>query len=204
MSMKSWLHDFDKTGMSMHRLAWVLTVVGLAQVATGPVEAVARQGHALLAGPENSRSTTLNTGFVQQTRAWPGGVQSSGQKRPARWRRGKTIDARQAVRIAERFVHDNGYTDFIPDDLSRLAPESLEFSRNPRGWFKYRHGLLKPQAVGYRKGGRNDPKGWTVGFALVKPSNPDAEIAVTMDERGRGAVVQHMGFFLKGLEPRPE
>ena len=63
----------------------------------------------------------------------------------------------------------NGYTDFIPDDTQRLVPESIEFSRDTRAWLKERHNQLKPQAVGYRKGRRNDVKGWTVGFALVKP-----------------------------------
>jgi hypothetical protein len=68
----------------------------------------------------------------------------------------RAIDARQAVRIAERFVRENGYTDFIPDDPRRLVPESIEFSRNRRDWLKARHNELKPQAVGYRNGSRND------------------------------------------------
>ena len=130
---------------------------------------VTPQGHALQAGPENFRTSTLKTGFLQQTGAWPGGVQSFTQKRPAQWRRGKTIDARQAVRIAERFVHDNGYTDFTPDDLRRIAPESFNFSRNPYDWFKSRHGLLKPQAVGYRRAPGTIPK---AGLSTSRSSNP--------------------------------
>jgi hypothetical protein len=186
----------------MQRVAWAVTVVDVvlaAAVARGQVAEVTQTD------PENSPTASHKSGFLQQRGAWPGGVQSFPQKRPARWRRGKPIDARQAVRIAERFVHDNGYTDYVPDNLLRIAPESFDFSRNPYEWFKYRHGLLKPQAVGYRKGSRNDPKGWTVGFALVKPlENPDAGIAVTMDAKGRGAIVQHMGINLKSLEPRLE
>src|SRR4051794_6037922 len=48
------------------------------------------------------------------------------------------IDARQAVRIAERFVRENGYTDFVPVGPRRLVPESIEFSRDPRVWLKER------------------------------------------------------------------
>jgi hypothetical protein len=127
-------------------------------------------------------------------------------------RHGKeTINARQAVRIAERFVRANGYTDFVPDDANRLIPESLEFSRDRRDWLKQRHNTLKPRAVGYRKGARNEPKGWMVGFELVDPFEDQRIIdqrrigrGVTMDARGRGVMVQHMGFFLDGLEPRPD
>jgi hypothetical protein len=118
----------------------------------------------------------------------------------------KAIDARQAVQIAERFVRENGYTDFIPDDPRQLVPESMEFSRDRRDWLKGRHNTLKPKAVGYRKGSRNDPKGWTVGFALVKPSDATRAVgrAVTMDTRGRSVRVEHMGFYLERLETRPD
>jgi hypothetical protein len=118
----------------------------------------------------------------------------------------KAIDARQAVRIAERFVRRNGYTDFIPDDPRQLVPESIEFSRDRRDWLKARHNTLKPKAVGYLKGSRNNSKGWTVGFALVKPtdSTPAVGRAVTMDARGHNLRVEHMGFYLDSLESRPD
>src|SRR3954447_22853219 len=74
----------------------------------------------------------------------------------------RAIDSRQAVRIAERFVRENGYTDFVPEDLRRLVPESLEDSRDCRVWLKQRHNQLKPHSVGYLEESRNDPKGWTV------------------------------------------
>ena len=123
--------------------------------------------------------------------------------RPDDWQRERS--ARQAVAIAERFVRENGYTDFVPDDLRRLVPESIEFSR-ARNWLKDRHNTLKPQAVGFRKGSRNDREGWTVGFELVDPTNvtPATGRAVTMDAKGHRIRVEHMGFFLKGLDPRPD
>jgi hypothetical protein len=117
------------------------------------------------------------------------------------------IDARQAVRIAERFVRLNGYTDFVPNDPSRLTPETLEFSGDQHVRLKERHNTLKPRAIGFREGARNYPKGWTVGFELVEPIGDGKRAvgrAVTMDERGHHLRVQHMGFYLDGLKPRPD
>lgn len=136
-----------------------------------------------------------------------GVTMAAGEARGQASRREKgTIDARQAVRIAERFVRENGYTDFIPKDPRRLVPESLEFSRDRRDWLKSRHNSLKSQSVGYRKGSRNDPKGWTVGFAPVKPLDEERPVgrAVTMDARGRRVRVEHMDLYLERLEPRPD
>jgi hypothetical protein len=128
------------------------------------------------------------------------------QSQAARRSKG-AVDARQAVRIAERFVRSNGYTDFVPKDPSRLTPETLEFSGDQRAWLKGRHNTLKPRAVGFSEGARNHPKGWTVGFELVEPIGDGKRAigrAVTMDERGHHLRVQHMGFYLDGLKPRPE
>jgi hypothetical protein len=118
------------------------------------------------------------------------------------------IDARQAIRIAERFVRQNGgYTEFVPNDPSRLAPETLEFSRDQRVWLRERHNTLKPRAVGFREGARNHPEGWTVGFELVRRIGGGKEAigrAVTMDAGGRHLTVQHMGFHLDSFKPRPD
>ncbi len=86
-------------------------------------------------------------------------------------------------------------------------PETLEFSRDNRSWLEHRNNTLKPRAVGFREGARNDPKGWTVGFELVKPLGDGKRAvgrAVTMDARGRHLTVQHMGFNLDTLKPRPD
>jgi hypothetical protein len=119
----------------------------------------------------------------------------------------RAIDPRQAIRISERFVRQNGYTEFVPDDPSRLAPESFGFSRDKRVWLRQRHNTLKPRAAGFLEGARNYPKGWTVGFELVKPIADGKEPigrAVTMDAMGHHVTVQHMGFYLDSLRPRPE
>ena len=124
---------------------------------------------------------------------------------PAR-RAKEAIDAREAVRIAEQFVRENGYTNVRPKDPRRLVPESIEFSHDRRVWLKERHNTLKPRAVGYRKGARNDANGWTVGFELVSPLDKTRAVGrgVTMNAKGRRVRVEHMGFFLSGLEPRPD
>jgi hypothetical protein len=182
--------------------------IAIVRPSTRSERAVREEGPQVIqAGLANFRNTSLKNGFHPFAGAWPGRVRFYAHDRPEPPHLPKgVIDARQAVRIAERFVRQNGYTDFVPDDLRRLLPETLEFSSKPSTWLKQRHNTLTPLAVGYRKGARNERDGWTVGFALVDPINGDPEIGmgVTMDARGRNVTMQHMGFFLKGLEPRPE
>ena len=115
------------------------------------------------------------------------------------------IDAKQAVRIAEQFIRENGYTDIVPSDPGSIEPESIEFAAEGEDRLANRHDTLRPEALGYRMGGRNNPMGWTVGFELVKPlEDPDVGRAVTMGEHGEDVMIQHMGFSLRNLEPRPE
>jgi hypothetical protein len=61
------------------------------------------------------------------------------------WLRPLTAD--EAVRIAERFVRENGYTDFTPDDARQLVPESIEFSRDRRDRLERRHNTMRRNAV---------------------------------------------------------
>jgi hypothetical protein len=116
----------------------------------------------------------------------------------------KPIDAPRAVEIAERFVRENGYTDFVPQDASKLTAESFE--RSERGeWIARRHNKLRPRALGYMARGKDSKRGWTVGFEPVSPSaNAGTGRAVTMDEYGEGLTVQHKDLILKNLKPRPK
>ena len=182
--------------------------VAIVRPSAKSTKAVHNEGPQVIqAGFENSRSVSLKTGVRQHARAWPDGVRYFAHKRPVPPPRPRgIIDARQAVQIAERFVRDNGYTDYVPENIRRLEPERLEFSASPREWYQQRHASLQPQAVGYRKGGRNDPEGWTIGFALVegRGRKPDVGRGVSMDARGHSVTMEHMGFYLTGLEPRPD
>jgi hypothetical protein len=116
------------------------------------------------------------------------------------------ITASQAIRIAEEFIRANGYTDYSPEDVSKLdvdLPEKMteEDQKFLKKFLAGRSNSIKPRAYGWRKGRRNDPKGWTVGFELVKPLKNDPSIgqAVEMDEHGSDVWVEHMGFDLKSL-----
>jgi hypothetical protein len=113
------------------------------------------------------------------------------------------IDAAQAVKIAEQFVRDNGYTDYIPPDTNKLVPESYE-RLGREDWIARRRNTLRPLALGYFEGARRDPSGWTVGFEYVEPSDRGLGRAVTMDERGGLLRMQHQDLRLKFLRPRPE
>src|SRR5690349_14524020 len=52
------------------------------------------------------------------------------------------VDAREAERIAERFVRDNGYTAYVPTDLAGLQPESLEVGDDRKVWLAGRTNTL--------------------------------------------------------------
>jgi hypothetical protein len=114
------------------------------------------------------------------------------------------IDAARAVKIAEQFVRENGYTDYVPPDSGGLVLEALERSEQRDMWIKLRRNTLRPRALGYLEGARNDDNGWTVGFEYVEPSDLGAGRAVTMDARGGSVRMQHVDFILKHLKPRPE
>jgi hypothetical protein len=110
------------------------------------------------------------------------------------------VDAKEAVGIAEQFVRENGYTDFVPIDLVALQPEAIEHGARDQ-WPAHRANTLLPVAKGIGRGAPNHPKGWTVGFAYVKPLG-DSSIgrAVTMDEFGEHVRMQHKDLMLDSLE----
>jgi hypothetical protein len=114
------------------------------------------------------------------------------------------VDAKEALGIAEQFVRENGYTDFVPIDLVALQPEGIEYGDRDQ-WPAHRAKTLLPVAKGIRRGAMIDPNGWTVGFAYVKPLR-DSSIgrAVTMDEFGEHVRMEHQGLRLDSLESGPK
>ncbi len=114
-----------------------------------------------------------------------------------------TIDVTQALAIAEHFVHDNGYTDFKPDDPSKLTPESIEWTERDT-WIDRRFNTIRSKAIGYSKGAKSDFDGWTIGFELTNPRNRNHGRAVTMDARGGMLRMQHQDLLLDKLLPRPD
>ena len=114
-----------------------------------------------------------------------------------------TIDVTQAIAIAEKFVHDNAYTDFKPDDPSKLTPESIEWTKRDT-WIDRRFNTIRSKAIGYSKGAGSYFDGWTIGFELTNPGNRNLGRAVTMDARGGMLRMQHKDLLLDKLLPRPD
>lgn len=83
----------------------------------------------------------------------------------------------EAIRAAELFVTENGYTSDPPSpDPGRFRPERPEEARVPRSSvLQVRHGTLKSGAVGLSpgQGGVDDVVGWSVFFEyLASPEDP--------------------------------
>jgi hypothetical protein len=118
---------------------------------------------------------------------------------------GDAISAADAVRIAERFVVLNGYTDLpAADDLAQLTPESLELRGDRSWWLEERRNTLERSAYGYWRGRRGSRPGWTVVFRYVDapPEYRDVGRAVTMDPDGTHVRVEHIDALLKAVEKK--
>ncbi len=106
-----------------------------------------------------------------------------------------TIDVTQAIAIAEKFVHDNGYTDFKPDDPGKLTPESIEWTERDT-WIDRRFNTIRSRAIGYSKGAESYFDGWTIGFELTNPGNRNDGRAVTNGRPRRHATHATQSFTL--------
>ena len=108
----------------------------------------------------------------------------------------------EAVRLAEAFVAQNGYTD-LRADKSKLAHETIEWTSNIDDMLKQRHDTLARKAYGIVHGRKGGAPGWTVVFRYSHPaSKQERRIgrAVTMNLDGSGLRVEHVDFILKYLE----
>ena len=119
----------------------------------------------------------------------------------------KKITEAEAVKIAEIFVADNGYTEAKPN-TKKLAPESLNWGRTYEAELKLRHNTLEPKAYGIAAGNR-EGKGWTVVFkqsrefsrtwgseSIHSESKRATGRAVCMNEYGEHCMVMHKDIFL--------
>jgi hypothetical protein len=121
--------------------------------------------------------------------------------------RKKKLDATEAIRLAECFIAQNGYTDVNPTvDQRQLAQESVDPGTDELG-MRMRRDSLERNAYGYARGARLSD-GWTVLFrkkykaeqAKLIP-NYEERIkktgrAVTMDAYGRAITIEHQDFYL--------
>ena len=113
----------------------------------------------------------------------------------------RALSASEAVEMAERFIRDNGYTNYTPPPWRTLVPESIEFLP-PEEWREFREDTLHRRAYGYSRGGRRGT-GWTVVFRHKRRGAPtETGRAVTMDLDGADIRIEHSDFFLSAVETK--
>ena len=73
----------------------------------------------------------------------------------------------EAIKLAEKYVLENGYTDNeLQIDSTIIQPDITEQVMDKKGVIQLRRNTLKPKAVFESKGLRR----WTVGFQSIKDS----------------------------------
>ncbi len=114
----------------------------------------------------------------------------------------KQLSEEEAVRLAEEFVAQNGYTDLRPDK-NKLAHETIESESNIDDMLRQRHDTLKRKAYGVLRGRKGGVSGLTVVFRYSHPASKQERRngrAVTMNLDGTGLRVEHVNFILKYVE----
>ena len=111
------------------------------------------------------------------------------------------INALQAVKIAEQFVRENGYTDYVPPDSSKLKGESIEWEDREK-WIAQRHNTVRSRALGYLERVWDQSSGWMVAFEYL-PSARGSAPGVSMDRYGGRLRMEHKDVNLKLFLPRP-
>jgi hypothetical protein len=105
----------------------------------------------------------------------------------------------QAIKLAELFIAQNGYTD-LPPDQTKIACETIEGGANVDETLKDRHDTLQRTAYGVVRGRKAGSAGWTVVFRYKHPVDRDERSvgrAVTMNLDGGDARVEHVDFILR-------
>lgn len=100
--------------------------------------------------------------------------------------RTRKLGGLEAIKMAEQFVIEQGYSDAKPDQSYHLILlESGEFATDTTKILEDRLNSVKRKAIGAKEHGNS----WTVGFMLV---NEEENIgrAVTMDTLGRNIIMQ--------------
>ena len=126
----------------------------------------------------------------------------------------------KAVRLAEEFVVQNGYTD-LPAEKDKIIRETVEFSGNLDELLKFRADTLERKAYGILHKGTGTKmrkEGWTVVFRLknvpdnyykylsqtrgkkLTKDNLPIGRAVTMDANFQNLSIEHKPFSLKNLD----
>jgi cell division protein FtsL len=110
----------------------------------------------------------------------------------------------EAIKLAERFIAQNGYTD-LPPEKDKLANESFELAESVEEMLKMRRDTIEPKAYGISSGRKGGSPGWTVVFRYKHPSGQQMRRngrAVTMNLDGGKMRVEHVDFILKKVDKR--
>ena len=106
----------------------------------------------------------------------------------------------KAVRLAEEFIVQNGYTN-LPPLKDTLSYESVEMAANTDEMLKWRHDTLERKAYGLISSGRMGKDGWTVVFRASHPRTKEDNVlgrAVTMDAKFSNLRVEHKAIYMNG------
>ena len=128
----------------------------------------------------------------------------------------------KAVRIAEEFIAQNGYTD-LPADKNKINYETVEYARSLDELLKSRANTLERKAYGIlytATGTKMGEKGWTVVFQskgvpddyyksisqatgkkITRENSPIGR-AVTMDADFQNLLVEHKDFPLQNVDKK--
>jgi len=106
----------------------------------------------------------------------------------------ETITMKEAVTIAETFIAENGYTKLPESRVKRLLDnESIEWTADRKQLLAQRRNTLSAEAIGAKRGRRNDPAGWSVAFDYTnQQGNSDNCRVVTMTASGREVRIEHV------------
>lgn len=134
---------------------------------------------------------------ARETKAEP---QIARQEQPA----DENPEAR-AVRMAEEFIAQNGYTD-LPPAKDKLSYETVEMASGVDEMLKWRHDTLTRKAYGLVYRGRMGTKGgWTVVFRPQPRHSGGKDVwgrAVTMDKDFQNLRVEHKAFPLAKVDKK--
>ena len=115
----------------------------------------------------------------------------------------KKLSEAEAIRLAEQFIAQNGYTD-LPADKNTFAYESIEWESNVDEMLKGRRGTLERKAYGLVRERKSAP-GWTIVFRYKHPSTRQMRRngrAVTMSLNSSDTRVEHVDFILRYVDKK--
>jgi hypothetical protein len=105
----------------------------------------------------------------------------------------ETLTRETAVKVAEKFVAENGYTNLPMSRLKNvLDNERIEWTSDHQQLVAQRFNTLSPVGIGVRPGRKNGDAGWSVAFDYTaNPGAPTVCRVVTMASNGRNIRVEH-------------